>query len=327
MGARADEISVNILTVLMRHQRLARDVMCTSRPCDRCISAHHERVARSVSRNAPVDFVLPGFPGKSPNKSKVIGIAPDKAEQLSLEFLRELCDQIQQIYTPGARIIICSDGHVFGDLVHISDSDTSSYQAELRVLIENAGQGSLHLFGLDGEHGGRTYGMMREALMARYGEDIDALKRQVRAGGDLLTLYRGLTRFLVEDTDGVGHEKSRAALQRECRERAYGVMQRSRAWGRLIAERFPEAVRLSIHPQPCGSAKLGIQLLDSADNWITPWHGTAVEVAGRFVLMKRYQAEALGADLVYRHGKPSHYVARKLNLSERLPDAFAQRVA
>lgn len=177
-------------------------------------------------------------------------------------------------------------------------------------MLANAGAGPLHLFSLDGEYRGRTYGMMRDELMTRYGEDIDALKRQVRAGGDLLTLYRGLTRFLVEDADGVDQDKSPDAPQRECRERAYGVMQRSRAWARLITERFPEAVRLSIHPQPCGSAKLGIRLLDSPDNWMTPWHGTAVEVAGRLVLMKRYQAQALGADLVYRRGMPSHYVVR-----------------
>jgi pyoverdine/dityrosine biosynthesis protein Dit1 len=246
---------------------------------------------------------------------KVIGIAPDMAEQLSLDFLRKICDQIQEIYAPGARIIICSDGHVFSDLVHIDDSDITSYQAELRRMIDQAGPGSLYLFGLDGEYRGRTYETMRRLLMERYGEDIEELKRQVRAGGDLLTLYRGLTRFLLEDADGPHYNGSRAALQRECRERAYGVMQRSRAWGRLIANRFPEAVRLSIHPQSCGSAKLGINLLETSDNWITPWHGTAVDVGGRFVLMKRYQAEALGADLVHLHGRPSHYVARQPHLS------------
>lgn len=314
-AARAHDISVDILMVLLAHQRLARQRTCTSRPCDRCLSAHRERVARSVSRRAPVDFVLPAFPSKSPNKSKVIGTEPDMAERLSLDFLRNLCEQIQQIHTPGARIIICSDGHVFSDLVHIPDSDVSCYQAVLREMIDNAGRGPLHLFGFDSEHRGCTYEMMRDALMTRYGEDIDALKRKVRAGGELLALYRGLTRFLLEDADRPGYQQSRAALQRECRERAYGVMHRSRAWGRLIAERFPEAVRLSIHPQPCGSAKLGIRLLAASDNWITPWHGTAVEVGGRFVLMKRYQAEALGADLVYRHGKPSHYVARQPDLS------------
>jgi pyoverdine/dityrosine biosynthesis protein Dit1 len=311
----AHEMSINILMVLMRHQRLAKPTACTCFPCERCLSHHRERVARFVSRRVPVDFALPAFPGKSPNKSKVIGIAPDMAEQLSLDFLRELCDQIQRIYTPGARVIICSDGHVFSDLVQISDSDISFYQAELRKMIDKVAPGPLCLFGLDNEYRGYTYDMMRVALMQRYGDDLNELKRRVQAGGNLLTLYRGLTRFLLEDADGPDCTKSRAALQRECRKRAYGVMQRSSAWARLIAQRFPEAVRLSIHPQICGSAKLGIRLLESADDWITPWHGTAVDVGGRFVLMKRWQAEALGADLAYRHSRPSHYVARQPSFS------------
>jgi pyoverdine/dityrosine biosynthesis protein Dit1 len=245
----------------------------------------------------------------------VIGVSPDMAEQLSLNFLRKICDQIEEIYAPGVRITICSDGHVFSDLVHIADSDIASYQAELRVMMGEMDHGPLGAFSLDREYNGRTYGKMRRLLMEHYGEGVEELKRQVRRGGDLLTLYRGITRFLLEDADKPDYKKSRAALQRECRERAYGVIQRSRAWGRLIAERFPEAVRLSIHPQPCGSDKLGINLLDTSDNWITPWHGTAVDVGGRFVLMKRYQAEASGADLIYLHGRPSHYVARQPHFS------------
>lgn len=210
---REHEISSEILMVLAQHQRLAREATCTSRPCESCIAAHRERVARFVSRRATVDFALPAFPGKSPNRSKVIGVAPDMAEQLSLDFLRKICDQIQAIYSPGARIIICSDGHVFSDLVHIADSDITSYQSELRGMIGEAGPGPLDVFGLDREYRGRTYEKMRLLLMGHYGEGVDELKRQVRAGGDLLTLYRGITRFLLEDADRLDYKKSRAALQ------------------------------------------------------------------------------------------------------------------
>jgi pyoverdine/dityrosine biosynthesis protein Dit1 len=310
-SSREQEVSAKILKIITLHQRLSREAKCASWPCERCVAAHWERVARFVSRGVPVDFVLPAFPGKSPNKEKVIGVVPDMAEQLSLVFLRKVCEQIQEIYDPGARIIICSDGHVFSDLVDIPDSDISLYQTALKVMIAEVDLGSLCLFGLDNEYRGYTHEAMRLLLIERYGEDVDALKRRVCVERELLTLYRGVTRFLFEDADRPGRNKSRAALQRECRERAYGVMHRSRAWGRLIAQRFPEAVRLSIHPQPCGSGKFGINLLEASDNWITPWHGVAVDVGGRFVLMKRYQAEALGADLVYLHGRPSHYVARE----------------
>jgi pyoverdine/dityrosine biosynthesis protein Dit1 len=265
---------------------------------------------RFVARGIPVEFVLPAFPAKSPNSSKVLGTTPDMAERLSLKFLRAMCDRVRQIYRHGARITVCSDGRVFSDLVQIGDSNVTRYQAELRAMIDEIGPDSLDLFNLDDEYTVSTHPAMRRMLMQRYGEDREVFKQQVRAGGEQLMLYRGITRFLVEDGDTPDYQGSRAALQRECRERAYGVIQRSKAWGKLIEARFPDAVRLSIHPQPCGSAKLGIRLVETLDNWLTPWHGTAVDLGGRFVLMKRHQAEAMGAELVHVDGRPSHYKAR-----------------
>lgn len=307
------EMASKILRVIMEHQRLAMDSSCVSRPCGSCMEVHRGRVMRFVARGIPVEFALPAFPAKSPNNSKVLGATPDMAERLSLEFLCAICDRVRQIYRHGAKIIICSDGRVFCDLVQISDSNVTRYQAELQEMIDSIGPDSLGLFNLDDEYTGYTHTTMRRVLIGCYGEDLEMLKQQVRAGGEQLTLYRGITRFLVEDADTPDHQGSRAALQRECRVRAYGVIQRSKAWGKLVAGRFPDAVRLSIHPQSCGSAKLGIHLVEAPDNWLTPWHGTAVDVGGRFVLMKRYQAEAMGAKLVYVDGRPSHYTARGTN--------------
>ncbi len=54
-----------------------------------------------------------------------------------------------------------------------------------------------------------------------------------------------------------------------------------------------------------------------AENWMTPWHGVAVDVGGSFVLLKRAQAEELGAQLVYRENQPSHYeLSNQQNLSK-----------
>ncbi len=100
---------------------------------------------------------------------------------------------------------------------------------------------------------------------------------------------------------------TRSALQRDCRRRAYGVIQRSRAWGGLVADHHPRAVRLSIHPQPAGAPKFGIRLLDGPDAWTTPWHSAALRQAdGTWTLMPRARAQRLGR-LVHRDGRPSHF--------------------
>ncbi|GHE05187.1 hypothetical protein GCM10010339_39980 [Streptomyces alanosinicus] len=134
---------------------------------------------------------------------------------------------------------------------------------------------------------------------------VEALRAEVHADDQVRALYRGITRFLVEDTpDFPG---TRSALQRACRQRAYGVLQRSRAWGTLIAAHHPAAVRLSIHPQPAGAEKFGIRLLDAPDAWTTPWHSAALHRAdGTWTLMPRTRAARLGR-LVTVDGRASHF--------------------
>jgi pyoverdine/dityrosine biosynthesis protein Dit1 len=153
-------------------------------------------------------------------------------------------------------------------------------------------------------------GRMRRELWDRHGPDMAALRREVKAGGPALSLYRGITRFLFEDAKAPDFRGSNAALQRESRKRAYEVIGRSQAWGNLLAVTHPDAVRLSIHPQPCGHEKFGILLQednDDHDRWLTPWHSVAVEEQGRFRLMKHRAAKAAGGRPVLRDGRPYHY--------------------
>lgn len=286
-------------------------------PCQNCLTPHLPKIVSKVAQREPITFVLPAFPGKSPNPAKVLGPLPDMAERRALEFLQHLCDRIRQNYSPGAKIILCSDGRVFSDIVGMRDEDVTIYQKELSMMIVKLGLSSISTFTLEELSGGSDFNQMRSQLMQNHGVPLDTLREAVKRGGkatessvgdqETHRLYCGITRFLVEDATFPGQKQSRSSIQKECRIRAYEVIQRSKAWSELIAIRFPNAVRLSIHPQSCGSSKLGIRLIEP-DHWQTPWHGVAVDVGGRFVLLKRSQAETLGAQLVHSDGRPSHYI-------------------
>lgn len=79
-----------------------------------------------VMTDKPVDMCLPGFPFKSANKvNKVLGFLPDKAEELALQRLDTMCLRIRDIYSPGARITIISDGIVYNGQVTSHDIPTS----------------------------------------------------------------------------------------------------------------------------------------------------------------------------------------------------------
>lgn len=312
----AATVAKDILLEVMKFRRLAGP-SCAVSPCADCLAPHLSKITSAVEQGQPIVFVLPAFPGKSPNPAKVLGHLPDMAEQRALEFLQQLCDRLATLHAPGARILLCSDGRVFSDVVGMRDDHVTVYQDELNRMILRLGLSSIATFNLEEQYEGLGFDEMRRQLMAEYGEPIEALKAAVGRGGkaenpslddkEAHGLYCGITRFLFEDALVPGQTKSRTAIQKEARVRAYEVIQRSKAWGELIEARFANAVRLSIHPQGCGSSKLGIRLIEP-DNWQTPWHGVAVEMGGRFVLLKRAQAESLGARLVHEDGRPSHYV-------------------
>ncbi|PBC70918.1 pyoverdine/dityrosine biosynthesis protein Dit1 [Streptomyces sp. TLI_235] len=299
-----ERTSTAVLEVLLPHRRSAdgsRDLPAAAFPLQL------RRIAAFVAAGEPVVLTLPGFPCKSPSPAKVLGHLPDEGERLSLAFLDGLCAEVARVHSPGARIVVCSDGHVFGDLVGVPDGHIDEYADALTAVVRRDGLARLSFFDLRDVLGDLPYEAKRTLVEARYAPDLAALRAEVRSDPDTLALYRGVTRFLLDDT--VGFTGTRSALQRDCRRRAYEVVRRSRAWGSLIEEHHPRAVRLSIHPQRAGAEKFGLRLLDAADPWTTPWHSCVVHHAdGRTELMHRAEAERLGRT-VLRDGRPSHIEA------------------
>lgn len=68
-----------------------------------------------IARNRTIEFCLPAFPCKSSNLQKVTGIDPDRSEETALWRLNDFVKRIEEIYEPGAKVLIVSDGHVFSD--------------------------------------------------------------------------------------------------------------------------------------------------------------------------------------------------------------------
>lgn len=311
------EIAKRILAQFMNFRRLPKsNPSCNNLDCLICTSLYLPKITLAVQENKPVTFVLPAFPGKSPNPEKVLSHLPDHAERLSLNFLANVCQEVKKYYSAGIKIILCSDGRVFSDVVGMKESHVTAYQVELNRFIEEMSLSDISIFNLDDFYETRSFIQMRDELMKSYGDSLDFLKHKISNGAkhsatsdeqEANRMYCGITRFLFEDAIHSGQIKSRSIIQEESRFKAYEVIRRSNAWSNLIAEQFPHAVRLSIHPQSCGSKKIGILLIGN-ESWMTPWHGVAVETKKGYVLLKRFEAEALGAELIYTSdGRPSHY--------------------
>ena len=301
-------LAENILRELFRHRRLQPGAgPCAQNPCPQCLALHLPRVRAAVSAGEPVRLVLPAFPAKSANPKKTLGPLPDLGEELALRFLQEACDAIRHRHPPGAKLTICSDGRVFSDLVGVADDAVSAYRARLIELIRTLGLSDIDVFDLDDVRPCEAFDATRRWLVETHGEPLEQLMERTKAHEHHKQLFNGIHRFLSEDLAAREPTLSKNQTKERSKPTAYEVIQRSNAWSRLVAVYFPDALRLSIHPQAPHAEKIGIVLTPAEDAWLTPWHGVVLLRGDRFVLTRRAEAESMGAKVIERDGRPSHF--------------------
>lgn len=264
-------------------------------------------IRTAVERRIPIEFIIPGFPCKSPNPAKVAGTLPDEAERVALHVLDEICSQIAHIHQPGAQVTICSDGHVFTDVIGVDDETIVEYHDALVKMIADEGLSHLRTFDLREIWGDGDFATKRRQLDTHWAPALDDVRADVKAGGDSTRLLRGMTRFMIADT--VDWTGTKSQLQKTAKQRAYQLIRFSAAWGGILDTHFPDAVRLSIHPQPRLSPKLGIKLIAPDDEiWTTPWHSVLVyDVSGRPRLTSHAEARAKYTP-VHQDGRLSHFL-------------------
>ena len=213
-------------------------------------------------------------------------------------YLAGVCRELRELHPAGVRLTICSDGHVFSDLVGVPDEDVTAYGEEIRRMADRLGiADSIETFSLREIYEDLSLSEMRAHLNRHYELPIRAVRERAAKTAQAGAMVNGIHRFLFEDAAAAQPDRSRTQIRNECRDLAYSVVQRSDGWSRLLADCFPMALRLSIHPQEAHSDKIGILLGEADDVWITPWHSVAVKKDGRFVMMKRSDAEEAGARL------------------------------
>lgn len=257
--------------------------------------AHRARIAAAVQRDAPIQMVLPAFPAKSPNPQKTMGVLPDLGEVLALERLQGICERIGDVYAPGAELVICSDGRVFSDLVLVSDAHVSDYRKAIVRILAERGLDRLRTFDLDDVFGATDFERMRLRLVEQYGRSAEAVRADVKKSESARLLFNGIHRFIFEDQRVVGPPGSTNQVRKRSKAIAYEVIRRSNAWSALLEVHFPQALRLSIHPQPLGAQKIGVRLVRSGNPWRTPWHSVVLHDGRNYMLVPREAALSMGA--------------------------------
>ncbi|KAM0243076.1 hypothetical protein ACHAP5_006957 [Fusarium lateritium] len=317
----AFETSTKILDIIGRY-RIKRGENIYSK-ADESALKFITLIYKHVKAGVPVPLCLPAFPFKSPNStSKTLGKLPDKGEEIALAHLNGLCSAIGDVHSPGAKLTIISDGLVYNDMLGVLDKDVWAYGETLRSMVVKKGFHNI------------CFSRLRDLVDVNLPEDLDEMTYvanasnfrrallnafskpgwswdEVRQMDDQCMTYRGYIKFLETDLETVypvNESRSKSKYKRGIEYIAKQMMARGDAFANAVRHRYPDHVRLSIHPST-GASKLSISLLPTDQLYTTPWHcSVALRLDGTIKTGMRSgfdNDESL--ELIYDNGQPSYY--------------------
>ncbi|KAL6918219.1 hypothetical protein ACHAP8_007582 [Fusarium lateritium] len=315
------ETSTKILDIIGRYRMKQDEHVCSQ--SDQSALRFIALIYTHVKASNPVPLCLPAFPFKSPNSSsKTLGKLPDKGEEIALAHLNGLCNAIGDVYTPGAKLTIISDGLVYNDLLGVPDRDVWAYGETLRSL---AAEKEFHNI---------TFSRLRDLVEIDLPQELDEMTYvanasnfrrallntfskpgwswdQVRQLDDQCMTYRGYIKFLQTDLETVypvGEGRTKSKYKRGIEYIAKQMMARGDAFANAVRQKYPDHVRLSIHPST-GAHKLSVSLLPTDSIYTTPWHcSVAYRLDGTIRTGMRSEFDSDDTlELVYDNGRPSHY--------------------
>jgi len=289
-----EELTTYILKRLLKVSNFHQKEVCV----EDLNPVHLYKLSTAISLNEKISIILPAFPAKSGNRNKTFSHLPDLGEVEALKRLNSMAKDISDRYLPGIEIVICSDGRVFSDLVGVTEEEVSIYKNELSELIREFKLKYIKLFDLEDVYSSKlNFDQMRYQLEREHSKSIESVKENLKKCDNALTMFNGIHRFIKEDYLVLKKDLSKNQISKVSKNVAYKVIQRSNAWSTLVESKFPNSLRLSIHPQDAFSEKFPIKLIPSDESWGTPWHRVAVIKNGDLRLMRAIDIKDLGGKL------------------------------
>ena len=240
-----------------------------------------KKISKFIHNKRPIEFVLPSFPGKSPNINSSFDGTFGYEEKYSINVIQKMLNDIKNIYPFGAKIYIIHDGHLFTDLsITRSDEELHRYIAEFRKNI-NPNIISVSLLDLTQS---KSYSEARNKFKRTY---VNSLNEK-ELSGDLVQKEILFTKIEFESQITNNEFVSKNQLQMKAKEIAKQSLLRKNGLSICIDEKYRDAIRLSIHYQNQNSHKLGFKLIDKAINLGSPWFNIIYECSnGDIILGKR----------------------------------------
>lgn len=264
-----------------------------------------DRIMEFVRVNDPVKFSMLGYPFKSTNtRDKVLGRLPDLGEQKSLDNFEYLNERIKQVYLPGARFSIISDGYIFSDVWGIPDVDVLAYNEVTKDMGKDY---PIQFFDAgDFYKEETTMYAIREKIISQFGISPEVLQKRILMDLNVNTLYRGMIIFMEEEL-AMKSFPSKSQLTKQAKIMAREAMFRNEAYSSLVQHQFTDHIRLSMHNSTNDGTKYSIQLVHGKYKF-SPWHSClVVHQDGVLETIHRKDAVEAGYELVNQDGRPYYF--------------------
>ncbi len=262
-----------------------------------------EQLKPFVSRNAPIEFVMLGYPFKSKNHiHKTLGDLPDRAEWESFKNFERFANAVKAVYPPGINLSMVSDGFAFNHLIDISDQMVDEYVA---ISADYAKCAPIRFFTMKDFYSG-DMSSQREKLVAQWGISEVELKARILTDPNVTELYRGMILFWKEEWAWKPYpsENQRHVAAKKL---AKQMMLWNEAYSALIRNEFPNHIRLSMH-KSTNVRKYSFQLIPGKRSPYSPWHCAVLERKdGSLETVHKKDAEGQPWALVEKEGRPYHY--------------------
>lgn len=243
-----------------------------------------------TSDKLPVKLIILAFPGKSINEDSVISKDLDLGDIIALTTLQNLCKEINHKYSPGCVLTIVHDGHFFYRTGCMRPfEELESYINQLQEVTDDT---CICHKTIKDYLSGESYDTLLDKFISTYCPSREYLRSLVISDQATCSKFLAECLFVKNEFSFIYSQLNNSCEKKKrIKELAYQLLSYESGLQKLVLEKHPQDLRLSIHIQNTyASKKFYIKLIPNCVNLSTPWFNTLVKDSNELTMLIKKKA-------------------------------------
>lgn len=133
------DLSGKIMQTLMHPSIRRGSSVINSEVTDNC----RKKISKFVEKDLPIEFIFQGFPFKCHNPFETLRRTPDLGELAFIKRLLDINETIKQIYPPGVKFTVLTEGKSYRELFGASDQEIALFEEVCMEFCRKLGAESI----------------------------------------------------------------------------------------------------------------------------------------------------------------------------------------